>query len=32
MPVQPFAASVRHQPDTGIIDLRGEISAAAERA
>lgn len=30
MPAQPFAASVRHQPDAGIIDLRGEINAAAE--
>lgn len=30
MPAQPFEASVRRQPDTGIIDLRGEINAAAE--
>ena len=30
MPVQPFEASVRRQPDTVIIDLRGEINAAAE--
>jgi len=34
MPTQPFEASVRHHPDVrpkmGIIDLRGEINAAAE--
>jgi len=34
MPAQPFEASVRHQTDAqppiAVIDLRGEISAAAE--
>lgn len=30
MPAQPFEARVRRQPDAAIIDLRGEINAAAE--
>ena len=34
MPAQPFEASVRSQPDAqppaAVIDLRGEINAAAE--
>ena len=30
MPAKPFQASTRHQPDAEIIDLRGEINAAAE--
>ncbi len=30
MPAQPFEASVRRQHDAAIIDLRGEINAAAE--
>ena len=30
MPAKPFQANTRHQSDAAIIDLRGEINAAAE--
>lgn len=30
MPAKPFEAKTRYQPDAAILDLRGEINAAAE--
>ena len=32
MPIRPIEASVRHQPGVAIIDLAGDINAAAEAA